>query len=448
MIRDFIQEVNRKKVVVKLKDIQNIKKYYLGLSRSYMAKAFAKDYILDPTIYNEKDIRRAIVSMGIDKHIVPMSGKIELSTRYIKYAMCFYTSNSEEYEFLSILYNIVKYREMYQNIDAIYDSLGFETKYRDKVSTKLVYSCALVYTKNLFRVDESYVKLTKGLFTNVEYISYDNKIFERAVELLGLPKGRTEGYFVKGLSARQEMDNAKLILNGLVKLDGKYSETLKAWLDKYKWNYSKTSCRNYEGLYDYILLEDVSYVMDMQDEIYNSILNSKDKVVSMDQSGFYCINPNSTKIEMPLGLLQIVNEMEDGISEEHLEVSKNILDGVTGEFYLLDQVISEGIIFTGCPIEINYDGKPRLVVDVESTDLFYQGYEGWYKNNMVVYEDGDKVYKPDLFKRGSIEDTLYFAYINQDHGSFQYYINTADLDMDTLNSAKKAVTRKMISMYS
>lgn len=433
-IYELIKDIN-KKVTIKSSRVHEVKRNFLSFYRANMVYLYDRGYISDPTVFNSKEILGNIVDLDI-KHLTGVTGRIELSEDYIGYAMCRYKDNEEVLDFLSILYNVIKYRTISMNIDKFYDDLGFASELKVKVSLGVVQSASRIYNKNGFALDEGVLRCFRPYGIGVKLVTLDDVIYKIALAELGIEDEGNESLFVKGLTKEEEIKYSHLILNGLVKLDGVYADKLMDWLGKNKWaDGNKFSSQN-EGLYNWVVYIKSNNMIEEQSILLNKLIDDGKTIVCMQSNGFYIIDEDSP-LEFPVGLFTIVSD--DGVEDQLPEINK--LEGYTGEVYSIEFLESNGLGYVGCPIELYVDSKQKaLFVDKEQTEM--KDSISWFKHVDAVLNFEESLYREGVFAEGSLEDRIY-KIVGDSEGGCLIGRLTNDEKGKNLDSVKKVVAKKL-----
>lgn len=433
-IYELIKSVNSK-VSVKDTKIMEVKKYYASLYRVYMVYLYDKGYISDPTVFNKKEILGNIVDLGITQ-MTGVSGKIELTEDYIGFALAKNKDNEEITEFLSLLLEAVKYRTISSNIDKFYDSYGYSTKVKEKVYLNIAQSASRIVTKGGYAIDEGVLKCIYGLDKNFQLITLDEVIYKMALEELDLLDISCDSLFVSGLTREEEIKYSSLILNGLVHLDGIYSDRLTAWLKNNKWSDNKFTAKS-EGLYNWVLYVKSNIAIEEQSKLMNKLLDEGHKIVSMQSNGFY-VEDTESSLKVPVGLFSVASNDDDDIILPDI----NKLEGYTGEVYSLSFLENNGLSYVGCPIELYVDNKTKeFFIDKEQTEL--KDSISWFKHIEASISFSESLYLAGVFQEGSLEDKLYKMVGDSEGGELIGYLNLNSEDLKGINTAKKAVAKKL-----
>ncbi|MGV3076340.1 hypothetical protein ACEE21_14750 [Clostridium baratii] len=433
-IYELIKNIN-KKVTIKTSRVLDVKKHYISLYRANMVYLYDKGYISDPTVFDTKEILGNIVDLNI-KYLTGVTGRIELSEDYIGYAICKYKDNEEVLDFLNILLNVVRYRNMSINIDKFYDDLGFANEVKNKVSLNVVQSASRIFNKNGFNLNESILRCFKPYGVGFKLITLDDIIYSIALSELGITDESDSSLFVEGLTREEEIRYSHLILNGLVKLDGVYADKLNDWLSKNKWAEGNKFSSQNEGLYNWVLYIKSNIMIEEQSVLLNKLLDEGNEIVCMQSNGFYVIDSDSP-LEFPVGLFAVVSDEDDGIQLPEI----NKLEGYTGELYSLEYLESHELEFVGSPIELYVDAKKKeLFVDKEQTEL--KDSISWFKHMDARLSFDESTYREGVFPQDSLEDSLYKIVCDSESGCLIGYL-TNDEKGKNIDSIKKQVAKKL-----
>ena len=433
-IYELIKDVN-KKVTIKSSRVQEVKKHYLSLYRANMIYLYDRGYISDPTVFDTKEILGNIVDLEI-KYLSGVTGRIELNEEYIGYAMCKYKDNKNVLDFLSILLEVVKYRNISMNLDKFYDDLGFANEPKAKVSLGLVQSASRIFNKNGFNLDNGVLECFRPYGVGVKLVTLDDVIYETALIELGIRDNSDSSLFVFVLTRDEEIRYSSLILNGLVKLDGEYAEVLSSWLKNNKWaDGNKFSSQN-EGLYNWVLYIKSNNMIEEQSTLLNKLIDDGKIIVCMQSNGYYIIDENSP-LKFPVGMFAVIGD--DDVEE--VLPSINSLEGYTGEVFSLDFLNSHDLEYVGCPIELYTDSKKKgLFVDREQTEM--KDSISWFKDVGAVLNFEGSTYQPGVFPQGSLEDRMYKIVSDSEGGDLIGYLSN-DEKGKNLDSVKKVVAKKL-----
>lgn len=387
MLSEIIS-MNRK-AKVKLKRLMEVKKYYLSLYRCYMMMLYDKGYIDDPTVLNKNKLLKLLVEMNVND-LYTYSGKIELNSDHCLYAMAKNRDNDEIFEMLSLFFKVFKYREYCKTIDNIFEEYSFRERDINLVKTLMVAKGARVVQRSGIPFNTAVGRCISEFMTETKSIDINECIWCLALKTLGVPEEDwyKDGVFDAELSHKDEVENAKGILNGVyVVSGGKYLPLLKEWLFKHRWNYESKFKMELLGLYDYVFSSEVSEISKYLDTKLEG-LKDYDILAIQDAKIYYNV-PRDT-FDMPFGCFSIVCGYDEVLSEE-----KENIYGYTGEAYLEDYLLEEDIDFVGCPIEV----QGKICYDLEQTDIKY---DTWFKSEEANFEFVDNAvgkYSNEIYKK-------------------------------------------------
>lgn len=433
-IYELVKNIN-KKVTIKTSRVLDVKKHYLSLYRANMVYLYDKGYISDPTVFDTKEILGNIVDLNI-KYLTGVTGRVELSEDYIGYAMCKHKDNEDILDFLSILNEVIKYKNMSMNIDKFYDDLGFANEVKNKVSLNIVQSASRIFNKNGFTINEAILRCFKPYGVGFKLYTLDDVIYDMALRELGIEDDGDYSLFVSGLTRYEEIRYSSLILNGLVKLDGIYANRLNDWLGKNKWADGNRFSSQNEGLYNWVLYIKSNAMIDEQSLLLNKLIDDGYDIVCMQSNGFYVID-TECPLEFPVGVFVVVSDDD----KETLLPDINKLEGYTGEVYSLDFLEEHDLGFVGAPIELYVDNKKKaLFVDKEQTEL--KDAISWFKHEEANLNFGDSLYREGVFPKGSLEDRVFRIVGDSESGRLIGYLSN-DEKGKSLDSIKKQVAKKL-----
>lgn len=433
-VYELIKDIN-KKVTIKDTRVMGVKKYYLSLYRANMVYMYDKGFISDPTVYDSKEILGNIVDMQI-KHLTGVTGKVELNEDYVGYTLARYKDDEEISEFLSLLLEVVKYRNISCNLDKFYDDAKFSQEGKRKLSLNIVQSASRIFNKNAFDIDEGILKCFKPKEFGFKLVTLDEVIYKTALEELGIEDTSDESLFVEGLTREEEIKYSKLILNGLVKLDGKYSDKLVSWLKNNKWaSGNKFSSQN-EGLYNWVVYVKNNSMIEEQALLMNRLLDEGNSIVYMLSNGFYIVD-NDSSVKYPVGMFSVVS----GYEEDEILPQINMLEGYTGEVYSLEYLDSLDLCYVGCPIELFVgNNSTGYFIDKEQTEM--KDSISWFKHMGANLSFGESHYREGVYKEGTLEDKLFKIVGDSERGNLIGYLKPEEFSSIT-DSMKKSVVNKL-----
>lgn len=350
-----------------------VKKYYLSMYRCYMMMLYDKGYIDDPTILDKQKLLKLMIEMGIND-LYTYSGKVELDSSHFLFAIAKNRGNKEISEFLSLLYNVFKYREYCKTIDNIYEEYSFRAKDANVIKTLMTVKGARVVQRSGIPFNTAVARCISDFMEETKYVSINSYIWCLALKTLGIPQEDwcNDGLFDANLSHEDELANIKGILNGFYMVEGgKYLPLLKDWLFKHRWNYESKFKMELLGLYDYLFSSEVNGITDYINKKLD-VLKGYEILAIQDDKIYY--NVPRSSLEIPFGCFSIVCGYDEVLSDE----KENIL-GYTGEAYPEDYLVEEDIDFVGCPIEV----QGKICYDIEQLDIKC---DTWFKSEGANYE--------------------------------------------------------------
>ena len=432
VIRDVIKKSNSRKNKTKLKRIAEVKRYYLSLYRCALVKLYDRCYISDPCRFDRKEIINNIIDLGISD-IFNYTGRVELTSNHVLFAMYKNKNSPEKYEFLKVLYDVLKYKEYSLTVDRVYEEYGFR-EYESAVIRVFMYEeGAMVKQRTGIEFNEAVARCISNFDTQTKYISINNEVWGLIMKELNIPEEDwyIDGLFDASLSHEEEIACMEGILNGKFKVSGgKYYNILYDWLMAHIWNYNVTYKIDSLGLYDYIFRSKVFEVETILNDKL-SCFSDDSNVLAIDKDKIY-YNVKRESYEMPYGIFAVVCDKD---ADEYLLPDGNILNGYTGEAYTLDRLIEDNIVYAGCPIYLNKTkGKSILLYDLEQTNIESKS---WFSDNEkaeIIFEDDGRI---NNFPKGSLVYDMYNGYIDSLKSSDSLVCNIRVSDSDSFESAKK-----------
>lgn len=431
---DFLGEMNKRRPI-KTQRLIDLKGYYVSMYRVNMVKLYNKNYIDDPTRFNEVSLRSYIQEQNI-KGMVQVSGVVELSSSQVLYALYKNKGNEEIEEFLSLLYDTLKYREYCRDINRFYDGAGFSEMSKCSVGMGLGLKGAMMTPRSGNRVSEAFV----NCFLDEKHMAveknFNEYIWDIAMEVLGVPveERRMNGLIDANLSHSEEIDCIELILEGKVESSGLYSDRLNKWLYKHKWSGNKMTTTS-KGLYEYVFNAYTDRIFKIETTILNKLHDEGKKVYAVD-CGRYYIAEDIKEYELPIGCFVVVG------GEDNLLFDGSVLSGYTGEVYTEDYLEQEELRYVGCPFEVYVSPKEKILFyDLEQVDI---SYDTWFKSEKIEWyfypKDTELIAGNVKFTEDSLEGKLYKAYLNSLYGDLTYKIDS----LKGLESARKAVMKTIV----
>lgn len=439
-VYEFIKKLSGKIKVNPVK-IMEIKKYYLSLYRANMVYLYDNSYISDPSTFNSKEILGNIVDMGIT-NIVDKTGTIRLESDFIEYALAKNKSSDEETKnFLNLLYEAVKYKEISDNIDKFYEANSFDIDIKKKINIGIVQANSRIYYKSGIKMDEGILRCIHSGFCEYRFVSINEYVYKSALNELGIEDDSEESKFVSGLTRDEEVEFSNLILNGLVRLDGEYADRLVSWLKENKWSNldkDKLFSSKREGLFNYILFIKSGEALDEQSRVLNELIDSGSNVVGMVSNGFF-VEEKCEMFKFPVGVFAVDGEKDTVLS------AYNKLEGYTGEAFTLEYLRSNSINYVGSPIILySEEGELDYYIDKEQTELVNS--ISWFSDYGTDLNFGTSIYESGVFSNDSLEDRLYEALGASEAGVLISDIKCPEIS-NRLNTVKKKIFEKVNVEY-
>lgn len=439
-VYEFIKKLSGKIEVNPVK-IMEIKKYYLSLYRANMVYLYDNSYISDPSTFNSKEILGNIVDMGIT-NIVDKTGTIRLESDFIEYALAKNKSSDEETKnFLNLLYEAVKYKEISDNIDKFYEANSFDIGIKKKINIGIVQANSRIYYKSGIKMDEGILRCIHSGFCEYRFVSINEYVYKSALNELGIEDDSEESKFVSGLTRDEEVEFSNLILNGLVRLDGEYADRLVSWLKENKWSNldkDKLFSSKREGLFNYILFIKSGEALDEQSRVLNELIDSGSNVVGMVSNGFF-VEEKCEMFKFPVGVFAVDGEKDTVLS------AYNKLEGYTGEAFTLEYLRSNSINYVGSPIILySEEGELDYYIDKEQTELVNS--ISWFSDYGTDLNFGTSTYESGVFSNDSLEDRLYEALGASEAGVLISDIKCPEIS-NRLNTVKKKIFEKVNVEY-
>lgn len=428
---DFLAEMNKKRPI-KTQRLVDLKGYYVSMYRVNMVKLYNKNYIDDPTRFNDISLRTFIQEQKI-KGMVQVSGVVELSSNQVLYAMYKNKENEEACEFLSLLYNALKYREYCQDINRLYDSVGFSEVPKCSVGMGLGLKGSMISPRSGGKVSEALVNCFLDNKHKAVEKNFNEYIWDIAMGVLGIPveERLMNGLIDSDLSHSEEVECIELLLEGKVESKGLYSERLHDWLYSHKWSGNKMTTIS-KGLYEYVFNAYTDKVFSVETAILNNLKDKGKKVYAVDGSKYF-VEEEIDEYVLPVGCFVVVG------GEDKLLFDGSVMNGYTGEVYTEDYLEQEELQYVGCPFELYVTVKDKvLFYDIEQVDI---SYETWFKAEKIewfFYNENDKIEdytKP--FEKDSLEDKLYEAYVGSLFGELEYSLK----DLTDIEHARRSVMK-------
>lgn len=388
---------------------------------------YEQGYISDFSSLNIKEIRKNIVDLKI-KGLINFFGTLELNLDSIEYAIYKNKNNKQVVEFLTILYNIIKYKTYYETVDYLYEEFGFSNNISSKIRLTTVLKGATLVQKSGIEFNYAFARVLSDIGTETHVKTMNSFIWEYAMKELGIPEKYwcLDGLFDKSLTHEEEVACAPNLLNGNYVLDGgKYTQVLIDWLNINRFNPEIIYKDNARGLFDFIFRK---YVNDIY-RYMNSIVSSTENVLMIDKNKVF-YNTERDELDLPYGIYSVL--CNNNGDEFVLEGAINVY-GYTGELYTEDYLKNDNLSYIGCPILLKVGKESIFAYDLEQTNI---NQPSWLKyNGLDIYfsEEAVKKEKANKFKVGSQPYQIYEGYLRS-LADPKYLVNTIEIsDISTLS---------------
>lgn len=431
---EFINAAN-KKTSVKVDRLMDMKRFYLSMHRVHMVYLYDKGYINDPTKFDEKQIYSNIVDMRI-KGMISMSGEIILTSNHIRYAAYKNRDDESVHEFLSILYNVMKYYELSREVDSIYEEFKFYEDVKQKVGPNLILKSSRVISKSAYTVGRATMAclLKNGNTVSCEYIN--GFMWDIAMRELGIPEEdwHKDGLFDSSLSHDEEVECMSILLEGIVDLSGKYADVLTDWMFQHKW-LEKGMSIDKKGLFSYVYVAYTSEVLEGIEKALDELIDRGKSVIGIIENTIY-YEDTIKEYNIPIGCFSVQAGYEDSVMYEG-----NCIIGYTGEAYPVDYVLEENVPFVGCPVELNTSCKNKgIYFDLEQVAV---SSDTWFKSEKVEidFEENSDNDDENPFKEGSLEHKIHSMYKNSFKGNLLGKLEGSYSISDIESAIKKVMSK-------
>lgn len=439
-VADYLKLMNKEKTI-KVERVYQLKKYYIGMYRSYLMQLYDKGFINDPTRFDIIQIRVNIVDLGISG-LYNTLGELQLNLDFIKFAMCKHKDSEAIMEFLSILYNVVKYRTYSQGIDSFYEEFGFAVNDKQKISPNFRVNATKVVCGMCTPISRGVLECFLSDKKTVGVIDCSDYIWLKACKELGIPDKDWEsnGLFIEGMSHICELESVRIILNGEVELTGKYGKVLSDWLFSHKWKVESGIDSDSKGLFDYVFYSDMTGVFSDISSCMDRLVGYGDEVIGLVDNRIYYSKPISC-YKIPIGCFMVVSGDGDEVMPDSIS-----MNGVTGEFYTLDYLRDEEVKYVGCPLECVYVDSESGKIDVEYIYDFEQldvRCSSYFIDEKLDYDfEGTVSYDLSEFD-DVLERELYRMYKNSLTGDLVGVLDANKYSLNDIEEAKKRVMLKI-----
>lgn len=416
---EYVQMMNKQKNPIRRERWIDLKQYYMSMYRHYMLIMYDKGYISDPTRGCTDELVGNILDFGV-YDFKDRNGFSVLSSELADFARRKYNDDEEKKEFFDLLYNVLKYSEYCIELDK-----QFELNSSDcKVQVTVRGGGVLVTSLNSIEYNKGVLTLLVKDGYLLREKSINLEIFCKAVDELSIEP--CDGCLVKGLSVDDTVKCLRVILEGMVTLDGKYGRVLEKWLDK---NYD-----NEEGMYYFLCKKHTEELISCIEESINSC--GEDFVALYMDKIYY--KDKIQKYRIPCGMFSCITY---GDEEDFIESAWSALYGYTGEAYTAERLDSQYDNYIGIPIILNINGREIEAYDYSQVINMVEQ-DSWFKveNMDFTFEEGFVINNP--YELGTIERELVEAYEKGMNGC----IHEISSEFGTLKEIKQA-RKKMLPKF-
>lgn len=156
-LQEFMGKLSKMNKTVKVSDLMDIKRYYLGLYHRYVVEMYDKNYTGDPTFLDMREVYQVIDDLEI-VGLMDSMGMLDLSFESIDFVREYYATKKPEeeeiIEYLNLLSKAIYYREISQNLDKLYDSGTTKAGGKKKIDMKCYFDDSCLKFSNPYRFDE------------------------------------------------------------------------------------------------------------------------------------------------------------------------------------------------------------------------------------------------------------------------------------------------------
>lgn len=402
---EFIDWINSMPFKVEIERWVRLKQYYISMYHFYLLKLYDLGYISDPTDVDEKELRTCIADLEIH-NCEDECGKVLLTSQYALYALKL-AKDEEQKEFLNLLYETLRYREYFIELDKLYENASNGTIN----FTLTIKGCSRITT-----MDD--VKFNRGVFSilvkdgyTVKEINIRKEMFDLAMKELGISRSDyCDNMFIEGLSLEDHIYFAEIILNGKVKLTGVYADKLIDWLSKHKWCNTKILSVNSKGLYSYIYGTKSNEVLRIIERNIDEHLSKEDLVMAYEDRLY--IEKPIENYTIPFGLVAVYS---DEFTDDIMLNYYNATNGFNGECYDYSYIHKNGLDCVGVPFKINVGTIECYVFDVSQVSWKVRP-DSWFKTVGASFEFEDDFYRKSFLYKGSTEYEVFNAWIYANRG--------------------------------
>lgn len=425
-VAEYLKKINKSKNPIKMDRWLDLKQYYMSMYRFYMLKLYDMGYISDPTRFVEVEILQNLIDMGI-YDFRDSIGLVILKSNIADFTRCKYKNDEDKYNFLNILYKVLKYKEYCLELDKQYELNQSEVRLSFALKDSIMVSslCTIDYNKGVFSA------LCKDGYL-LDEVSINEHIFKYAMETLGISnKCFSDGMFVKGMSLEDTIKFSNLILEGEVALTGTYSNMLLDWLSE--------NTENGKGLYYHTCKyysEQLSDIIDKETSKYG------DDFMILYLDKIYFKKPIS-KYRLPSSMFVCVSAGDD---VDVVETDWSALYGYTGESYTKEFLDSQYIDYVGIPLITNVNGTEFQVYDSSQLIVVVEQ-DSWFKVDEMSFVFDENFSLKNPYQKGTIEHALVESYIEGQKGNI-FEVDSSIGTIKEIKSARKKLLPKFIRLLN
>lgn len=410
-IFEAVQALNSSKEHIPVQRIIDVKTFYLSLYRIEMFRLYDLGYISDPTKFNEAEIYSNVSDMNI-LTMFNSAGSINLTSDQVLFSLYKSKDEKEVYDFLSILYRCLKYKEYCRDIDMFWVDQALSpdmSKIKPKLSLYIKGSCP--DNRPNYDISVGIAKCLSEFGTEVGVLSVDEYLWGLAMKELGVPKEKwfSDGLLDGDLSHDEEVACMRGLLDGeFHATGGQYTSELSDWLKNNKW-FSHFTSPESKGLYQLVKSTNT-------EEIYLAFSTLLTALESIDEYKLLAVHDSHIyfsyhvdKIKFPLGMFVLSCNAD---YDEVLLPQGNSVFGYSGEVYSQSRLDEDKALYAGCPIRLmDSDNTYSYYYDIDQTDIKANS---WFsENDMDIGFNNDipdSISKPK-YAEGSPQLAIWNAYI-------------------------------------
>lgn len=376
-LQEFMGKLSKMNKTVKVSDLMDIKRYYLGLYHRYVVEMYDKNYTGDPTFLDMREVYQVIDDLEI-VGLMDSMGMLDLSFESIDFVREYYATKKPEeeeiIEYLNLLSKAIYYREISQNLDKLYDSGTTQAGGKKKIDMKCYFDDSCLKFSKPYRFDEGIKSCLLGIGVPVVAESLIPEILKLMEERLGIE----DAEFIAGFDREQTARHLRLILEERVELDGKDGFSIhninknlreKGFIvDNYYKTFMENETDAIRGLFSSHIEKDKNILYMYGLDIYRKSDQKKSKITY--PIGFYTFAQYDITTGVTLAHQWYHNHWSGIDDYEGLLPEKNSILGYTGQVYSKDYLEHNQLDYVGCPIKLfNHEGVLEEFIDFEQTEL-------------------------------------------------------------------------------